>query len=495
MRIGPVAVPLLVLVAALVMVPNHPGGRAPAEDTGVFLYAAERLLEGGAPYRDIWDHKLPGVYFVDAVGLALGGRVGVWFLQLAFLVAAVLIGYRLLRREFGDVPAFVGSLAWLVASPRLFLEQGQTNFVEFFALPLQFGALLLYTAPLSSARALTIGMLGGLAVLFKPTLVGTWIAIGLVTLARQRLAAFMPIASIAIGASAPLLLVVLWAVARGILDLMVDQTIVYNRAYASFMPIATRISDLIGGLRLTLPSGLVLIAFAAWVYAVTTRRWRSPLVQIALVALPLELLLSTFGRGYHYYFLAWLPSMGILAAYGVSELRRTVPPRLARIVLVLGTLAMCVQPSLLVTRLAVTHDGERFGRVASYVAANSRADETVFIWGSHALVLVLADRLSPTRFVFQYGPLYTRGYSTPAHVDQLLADLQRNRPVLILDASTEGFITPPLDSVKFPTWTSLDIQYTALPETAKVIAFIEATYVRAGTEPTTGWPVWRLRAP
>jgi len=67
--------------------------------------------------------------------------------------------------------------------------------------------------------------------------------------------------------------------------------------------------------------------------------------------------------------------------------------------------------------------------------------------------------------------------------------------VLILDASTEGFITPPLDSAKFPTWTSVDIQYSALPEMAKVIAFIEATYARDGTEPTTGWPVWRLRAP
>jgi hypothetical protein len=495
MRIGVVAVPLLVLVAIAALVPNHPAGRSPAEDTGVFLYAAERLLDGGAPYRDIWDHKLPGVYFVDAVGLALGGRVGIWVLQLVFLVAAVLIGYRALRREFGDVPAFIGSLAWLVASPRLFLEQGQTNFVEFFALPLQFGALLLYTPPLTSARALTIGVLGGAAVLFKPTLVGIWIAIGLVTLVQRRLSAIAPIVAIAIGALLPLFLVAAWALARGILDLMVDQTLVYNRAYASFMPAETRIDDLIGGLRLTLPSGLVLITLMAWLYAVTTRRWRSPLVQIALVAFPLELVLATFGRGYHYYFLAWLPSMGVLAAYGVSELRRLAPPRLARIVLVLGTLAMCVQPSLLVTRLALTHEGEHFSRVAAYVAANSRPEETVFIWGSHALVLVLAERLAPTKFVYQYGPLYTRGYSTPAHVDQLLADLQRNRPVLILDASTEGFITPPLDSARFPTWTSVDIQYQALPETAKVIAFIEAAYVRDGTEPTTGWPVWRLRAP
>jgi len=493
MRVGVVAVSLLVLVSIAVLVPNHPAGRAPVEDTGVFFYAAERLLEGGAPYRDIWDHKLPGVYFVDAMGLAVGGRVGVWVIQIAFLAAAAVVGYRALQRGFGNVPAFVGSLAWLVASPRLFLEQGQTNFVEFFALPLQFSALLLYRPPMTSPRALMIGVLGGAAVLFKPTLVGIWIAIGLVTLFQRRRDAVLPIAAIAFGAFLPLVLVAVWAISRGVLDLMVDQTLVYNRAYASFMPLEDRITDLIGGFRLTLPTGLVLIAFAAWLGAVTTRRWRSPLLQIALVAFPLELLLSTFGRGYHYYYLSWLPSMGILAAFGVSELRRLAPPRPARWALIFGTLAMCVQPSLLVTRLALTQDA-RFIDVAAYVAANSRPDEKVLIWGSHAMVLFLADRLSPTKFVYQYGPLYTRGYSTPAKVDELLTDLERDRPVLILDSSSEGFITPPLDSAKFPTWTSLDIQYTAPPETAKVIAFIEATYVRAGTEPTTGWPVWRLRA-
>jgi hypothetical protein len=226
-----------------------------------------------------------------------------------------------------------------------------------------------------------------------------------------------------------------------------------------------------------------------------TRRIRSPLVLVAVIALPLELVLSTFGRGYHYYYLAWLPAMGMLAAFGVSELLRLAPPRPARIALVFGTLAMCTQPALLVTRLAITTDAGRFRGAAAYVAANSRAEDTVFIWGAHTEVLFLAQRLAPTRYVYQYAPLYTRGYSTPARVADLLADLQRNRPVLILDASLESPVTPPLDGDAFRTWASPDIQYTPLSEMASVIAFIESSYERAGTEPTTGWPVWRLRAP
>jgi hypothetical protein len=497
MRVGLLTRVLFGLVSLAVLVPNHPAGRDPAEDAGVFFYAAQRLLDGGAPYRDIWDHKPPGVYFVDAVGLLLGGRAGVWVLQLTFLVAAVLLGYRALRREFGPTAALVGSLAWLVALPRLFLEYGQTSFVEFYALPLQFGALFLLgeIRALTPARAIAIGVLGGAAFLLKPTLVGIWIAIALVVLLQRRRSALMPLAGIAVGGLVSLAVVVAWATARGVLGEMVDQALVYNRAYSAFAPLSERIDAVFSGLRLTLPSGLAVVAVGAWVYAVLTRRFSPTLLGVALAAFPIEIALSTWGRGYHYYFIAWLPSMAVLAAFGVSEVQRIASPRIVRPALVLAVLAMSVLPGLLVTRLALTTDDGRFRSAAAYVAANTRPSDTVLIWGSHAEVLFLAERRSPSRYVYQYAALSTRGYATPARVDEFLADLQRARPALILDASRESFVTPPLDLAGLRAWVSPEAQYAPLPELEQVVEFIEATYERAGTEPATGWPVWRLKTP
>lgn len=497
MRVGAAWVPLLLLVSLAVLLPNHPAGRDPAEDSGVFFYAAQRLLDGGVPYRDIWDHKPPGVYFVDAVGIALGRQTGVWFMQLAFLVAAALLGYRALRREFGGTAAFVGSLAWLVALPRLFLEYGQTSFVEFYALPLQFGALLFVKEipTLTTRRAVLVGSLGGAAFLLKPTLVGVWIAIAIVALVRRRRDALVPMATIAFGAIVPLAIVVAWAAARGVLGEMVDQAVVYNSAYAAFAAVSERVDAVLSGLRLTLPSGLAVVAVGAWCYAVLTRRFAPTLLGVALVALPIELALSTWGRGYHYYFIAWLPSMAILAAFAVSELRRIAHPRIAWPALALAVLAMSVLPALLVARLALTTDAGRARAAAAYVAANTRPEDTVLIWGSHTEVLFLADRRSPTRYVYQYAALATRGYATPARVEEFLTDLQRARPVLILDASSESFVTPPLDLTGLRAWTSPEPQYAPLPELERVVGFIVANYERAGTEPATGWPLWRLKAP
>jgi hypothetical protein len=424
----------------------------------------------------------------------LGGRAGVWLVQVAFLVAAALLGYGALRREFGAAAAFVGSFAWLATLPRLFLEYGQTSFVEFYALPLGFGALALSARPLSRSGALGVGALGGAAMLLKPTLVGTTIAIALLTVLRGRRRGIAPVVLVAVGALLPLAAVVTWAATGGFLGEMVDQALVYNRAYAGFAPLGERIDAVVSGLRLTLPSGLVLVAIPAWLYAVATRRFQPTLLGVALIAFPIELVLSTWGRGYHYYFITWLPSMAILAAFAAGEVAR-LAPRIARPALALAVLAMAIFPSLLVVRLALITDEARASRAAAFIAANTRPADTVLIWGSHAEVLFLAGRRSPTRYVYQYAALSTRGYATPARVAEFLSDLRRSRPVLILDASRESFVTPPLDLAGLGTWVSPEAQYAPLPELAAVVAFIEATYERAGTEPATGWPLWRLKAP
>lgn len=94
------AVVLVALVAIAIHLPNLPTGKAPQEDAGVFLYAAQVLLDGDLPYRDVWDHKPPLIYVLDALGLLLGGGspLGVWALQALAYAAAAILGQRTLAR-------------------------------------------------------------------------------------------------------------------------------------------------------------------------------------------------------------------------------------------------------------------------------------------------------------------------------------------------------------------------------------------------------------
>jgi len=490
-------VAIIAAVAVIVLLPNLPGGRVPSEDAGVFFYAARALLAGGLPYRDVWDHKSPLIYAIDALGLLIAGPLGVWLVQLAALLITGLLARRALRPWFGRVPAAFGAIALLLATPRLFLEDGvQTSFVELFALPLQLAAFAIVAARpelrIERRAAVSLGVLAALAILLKPTLVGTWLAIVLVVIWRERRAAVAPLSAMGAGGGAVLVLVAVYFAARGALGDLVEQAIRYNLAYTSFAPLGERLGAIPEGLRLVSVSGLAPLAIAAAAYA-AWRRVVPPIVVVALVALPIEMLLATSGRAYHYYFLPWLPAMAVLASYAACETMRALGAQRAVAVIAVAAVLMSVQPARLVARLAALRDDGMARSAAAFVTARTTPDDMVLVWGADAEILVLTERRSPTRYVYQYAALATRGYATPAAVDSLLADLVARPPRLIIDTSATTFVTPPLDRAGFRAWTSPEAQYAWPAETERIIAFVEANYVREGTIPGTSWPAWRRR--
>src|SRR5574341_367906 len=100
-----VAIPVFVsLIGTLIsLFPGNPNNMPlPSRDSGVFLYIGWRLISGDIPYKDVWDHKPPLIYFVDALGLSLtpDSQWGVWLLQFIFIFLTFFLIYRLLDREF-----------------------------------------------------------------------------------------------------------------------------------------------------------------------------------------------------------------------------------------------------------------------------------------------------------------------------------------------------------------------------------------------------------
>ncbi len=69
----------LALLALFVFFPNLPLNNMPERDSGVFLYVDGQILDGRIPYRDVWDHKGPILYYLNALGLTVanGSMMGV----------------------------------------------------------------------------------------------------------------------------------------------------------------------------------------------------------------------------------------------------------------------------------------------------------------------------------------------------------------------------------------------------------------------------------
>ena len=134
---------LIAIGVLIVLLPISPLNIVqPARDSGVFLYAGWRMLHGDIPYLDIWDHKPPVIFFVNALGLLLGGGSiwGVWLVELLLLFFAALLGFTLIKRYLGSLPAIFALSLWLLSLA--FIINGG-NLTTEYTLIIQFAMLWL----------------------------------------------------------------------------------------------------------------------------------------------------------------------------------------------------------------------------------------------------------------------------------------------------------------------------------------------------------------
>jgi len=488
-------------------------------DSSLFLYVARRVQEGGIPYRDVWDHKPPLIYYLDVIGLTLADRgiPGVAVVEFASMFVAAVVGFWALHRTLGLVPALFGVVAWMAAIA-VMLDGG--NRPEEYALPLQFGAIALYLAERRSGpsrwRWAAIGITAAFALMLKPTLLGMWAAISLAEAARawqlRSLGAVAPAVLLgAVGFLAVILPVGVYLIANGAASDFVDQVIRFNIEY-SRSSLFDRLDALAAGVKLTLFSGLFPVAVVGWVTALIQLARRSarvdtrPLLVVAVLALPLDFALaSATGRPYREYFLGCLAAQGILAAVAASWARpalERVAPRLALSprVVVSSVLGACVVlfvsaiPAVASYRHEVGPNDQERTRpdVTAYVVDHTASTDRVLFWGGEGGLNYTTGRRSPTRYAYQYA-LYMRGYQSADRIAELLLALEREPPALIVDASPATIDVPPLDRGEREMWTLDEPKYAVLPEMDLIFRWVEEHYVRVAEVGTLHWPIYERR--
>ena len=100
-------------------------------DSSIFLIIARGIVSGKVPYRDLFDHKGPVFFWMEALGYYLGGRTGVFFLQCLLLGLDLFFIDRISALFHTDMP--VPAAAFAAVFLTLF-EHG--NLTEEFSMPL-----------------------------------------------------------------------------------------------------------------------------------------------------------------------------------------------------------------------------------------------------------------------------------------------------------------------------------------------------------------------
>jgi hypothetical protein len=428
----------------------------PSRDSGVFLYVGWRFLNGDMPYRHVWDHKPPLIYFVDALGIALtpDSLWGIWTLRFLFIFFTLFFVYKLLDREFGIYAALGGSIA-LTSGLLTILEKG--NVTEEYALIFQALCFWLFVSswkkdfPLRSS--FWIGVLGGLAFNFKQTTIGLWVTYGLFLLVVRFLQKRLPLRdllSLLAGWLLPSVVLILYLASQNAFIDFWEQAFLYNFVYiGKHEGIRRLIPVFIKGFAY-LQNGCVLyLAMLGWLaglgYAWRKRRdlftQAHPLILITLVNLPIEVLFITIsGRSILHYYLTPLPVMAILA----GTLVYTGPFLLGRIPAINSQVIQRWLPVIVLAGILLGQWGQvtyypdyvrvlsdnDYAPIIDYVRENTSEGDQVLLIGAESVVNFLSRREAPTRFVYQY-PLATLGRRPM--FEEYFNQILENKPILIID--------------------------------------------------------------
>ncbi len=448
-------------------------------DQGIYALVGAGILDGKAPYADLWDFKPPGIHLVYALAQWLLGRtmLAPRLLEVAGLLGMV-FAFRALSFEWflSRLPGLIaGAVTMLVHAQLEFWHTGQPEafggMVTVFALTLVVGERFPRQKPWTWATA---GMLFGVAFLLKPPLGGGALVLAayLFTRRRQRgasvLQALAP--TLVMAASAILVLgaCLLWlwwtGAVRATLWTFAEFTPGYTTLgwigrsgpelfYDAFTDVFIRFSAL-------LPLGVMA---ALLLQALHVREREALLLLLGLICVHAAGI-AMQGKFFAYHYSATLPLVALIAGLGYYKLwRRMFVSGLSGMVafvafiVVVGSMRAGVQDLsqsfwwrsrvrmsyLLGIGEASTRefldkelysvadfDLDRARRAALELRRLTSKENAVYIWGFEPIVYWMAEREPASRFIYNVPQRADWGSDT-AKVE-LMESLDKNRPQVVL---------------------------------------------------------------
>jgi hypothetical protein len=502
---------LFALLALTVLTQANPGTELPSRDYGFYTYIGKQIVKGHMLYYDVWDHKPPAIYYLNAFALRLGRglRWGIWLVEFVFLFAAIASSFYLLNKLWGITPALFGILVWLWGMD-FTLEGG--NFTEEYPLTFHFLALILLLkltqTPDNRFFNLTLGLLLSISILFRPNNAIVEAVVILVfaatLLLKKNFRAFLTSAFwIALGSIIPIGLTSAYFAYHGLLYAMFEASILYNLAYSGIQLTATS-PLLIGFEYLNLAAWIGLVGYFLLIIRIKDH-FRSPnfsLFIVLLVGMPLTVFLSDPAkRNYGHYFMNWLPFIALLSGYALHIFQEKLvspknnpPSFLPLFSLLFISLAFFVFNGRAVTyqkaldRLFTSSESELRSPVAIYVENHTRPGEYVLFWATHPGENFMSRRDAPHSSLFY--PMLVDSEISERLNDDFFDDIKRNTPVLVVDM---GRLTiPSLNPQKREEQIAGGLGWMFPPDNLEeVLRFIEENYYLEAVIKEK--PIYRLR--
>jgi len=430
-------------------------------DEGEYAYAGQLILQGIAPYDQLYNMKMPGIYGAYAAIMAVFGQThsGIHLGLLFINSATIVLMFLLAKKLAGPVAASAAAVAFALLSLGQFVDGLSANAEHFVILPAIGGILLLiraverqkYTSLFAGAVLLGLAFMmkqhGAVFIIFG----GIYLFFCELRRRPFERKSFLLRSTVFIaGILLPFVLTCLVLFYAGVFEKFWFWTFEYARQYVSAVPFSIGLS--------ILKSQITRIAASAvliWILAgigLTGLFWNKKNRQHSLFIAGFLFFsfLSTCPGLYFrsHYFLFLLPAVALLAGVGFRYIydlsRRAKSVLIAVAVPVLLALTVMfhtlyqqrefffVMDPVVASR--ARYGGNPFGeslQIARFIQDRSSADDRIAILGSEPQIFFYANRRSATGYIYMYPLMEDHPYALQMQTE-MISQIEAVKPKFIV---------------------------------------------------------------
>lgn len=421
-------------------------------DEGEYAYAGQLMLKGIPPYKESYAMKMPGIYAVYTLIMALFGqtRVGIHIGLLLVNMATIILIFLLGKRLFDPFTGIVSAATFAILSLSQSVQGVFANAEHFVILPVIGGILLLLQA-IDWKRLKPIfwsGFLLGIAFVIKQH-GGIFVVFAIVYLFADQIIRrsatwpqfLLKIILFSIGSIIPFGLICLFLLLAGVFDKFWFWTFTYASKYISLTTFYHGLNHLNKNLTYIINSMPLIWVFTG--VGLTALFWNKKIR-------PQRLFVETFFifsflsicpgfRFRPHYFILLLPAAALLTGVGLSSIKRVRKSIL--IILTVTILFHSVyKQRIFLFRLSpqmisrATYGFDPFPEmleIAKYIKDLTSKDDRILVLGSEPQIYFYSGRRSATSYIYAYPLMEPHKYALSMQ-KEMIKEVESIRPKFII---------------------------------------------------------------
>lgn len=452
-------------------------------DEGEYAYFGHLILNGITPYQEAYNMKLPGIYYMYALIMAVFGETykGIHIGCLVMNAGTMILLYYALKNFFNPMTGLItaGFYGLMAMSPNVLGFAAHATHFAVFYVSFSLFFLSKYEKNKKLLFAVFAGVMFGMAFLMKQQAVYFILFGGIVFLIFQFMEKPRNIKAIvtrtgafSFGVFFPYIIVLLIMFATGTFDKFWFWTVKYASKYASGVPWEQG-KDLLSmtfspiweehkWIYYLAIAGTVIILFAKF----------SLKQKILAISFAVFGILATTPGFYfrQHYFIVALPAVALMAAIALDYAGRFATEKIKIKLVGLGLPLLILflifnstfskakyyysteNPVALCKAIYGTNPFTESVEIANYIKANSSDSDKIAVLGSEPQIAFYADRKSATGHIYTYGLMEIHEYNLKMQ-EEMISEIEKNKPLYLVFCNVPfSWLTKPASPMKIFEW-------------------------------------------